>query len=147
MGETRLSLNARVIVGGLLVLESLLVLIVAVFTAIIGGLVGPLAFLAGGGGATDDKIAQGFAVIALTIASPFVAAGVLSVGGVFLLLGRRKRVVITAGIFAMTAQVALHLSLAEGFHAAELVPGAVHLLAIAVGFTFVPARGASAAPT
>jgi hypothetical protein len=145
MPETRFSLIARTVAGGLLLLESLLMLIVGVFGGMIGGLMGALAFLVGGGSATDEQLAQGFAVIAITIASPFVMAAVLAVGGVFILLRRRSGVIIATGIFAVAAQIAFHPIFKERFHAAELVPCVVHLLAIVVGVVFVPAVVANTA--
>jgi hypothetical protein len=145
MQEKRLSLIAPAVVGALLVLESAAMLCLAVSGFVIGGFVGALAFLAGGGSATNEQLAQGFLMMAITLVSPFVVAAVLVVGGVLLLLRRRRRVIIAVGVFAVTAQFAFHPFFGAGFHAAELVPGALHLLAIAVGFAFVPAPVAIAA--
>jgi hypothetical protein len=138
---------ARVVAGGLLVLEALVMLGVALFVGLIGGLAGAMAVIFGSGGATDAKLAQGIAVIALTIVSPFVVAAVLGVGGVLLLLRKGRPVVIAAGFFAIAAQVAFHLLVEKEFHAAELVPCALHLLVIVVGFVGMPAPAATAAAT
>jgi hypothetical protein len=146
MGENRLALLAPRVVGGLLVLESLGIMFLAVFAAIVGSLAGALAFGVSGGSATNEQVAQAAVVMAITLASPFVVAGVIAVGGVLLLLRRRRGVVITVGVFAVVAQIAFHHFFAEGFHVAELVPCAVNLLAIAVAFAFVPAPAATSAP-
>ncbi len=140
----QLSIIARMVVGVLLVLEAIAMLFVGVFVGMIGGLAGVLAFGVSGGGATSAKLTQGIAVMALTIASPFVMAAVLLVGGVLLLLRRGKYVVIAIGIFAIAAQVAFHPIFEARLHAAELVPGALHLLAIALAFGFVPPSAANA---
>ena len=140
MTEQRWSRIVRVVVGGLLLLEAIAMLILAVFVSIIGSLAGALAFGVSGGSATDEQLAQGFAVIAVSIASPFVVASVLAVGGVLLLLRRGSSAVIAAGGFAIAAQIAYHPFFQAGFHAVELLPGVLHVLTIAVGFACVPAR-------
>jgi hypothetical protein len=138
MTETRFSRIARSVVGGLLVLESLGMLAVAFFGAIIGGLSGALAFVAGAGNATNTQIARGFALIGASLAAPFLVAAVLAMGGLLLLLRKKRNLIITAGVVVIAAQVAFQVFLAEGFHVATLGLGLVHALAIAVGLAFVP---------
>ncbi|MET0793567.1 MAG: hypothetical protein ABW061_18755 [Polyangiaceae bacterium] len=138
MLETRWSLIARWVVGGLLVLEALAMLFLAMGVAIIGGLAGMLAFGVGGGNATSQQLAQGFAVIVITLASPFVIALVLGVGGALLLLRLGRRLVITAGLVAIAAQLAFHVFAKEGFHTVELFPCVLHLTAIAVALSCLP---------
>jgi len=140
MTEERWSRIARAVIGGLLLLEAIGMLILAVFVSMIGSLTGVLAFGVSGGGATDQQLAQGLAVIALSIASPFVVGSALAVGGVLLLLRRGSSAVIAAGGFAIAAQIAYHPFFQAGFHAAELLPGVLHVLTIAVGFACVPVR-------
>lgn len=144
MAEKRWANVARSIVGGFLVIESLAMLFLGGLTTIVGGLAGGLAFLAGAGNATEDQIRNTFLVMALSLASPYVVAAVLAAGGVFLLLGKRKGIIVAAGMLAIAAQVAFHRFVAPEFHAAELVPCAAHLLAIAIGIAFVPTRAANA---
>lgn len=145
MTEQRWSRVARIVVGGLLLIEAIVLLILAVFVSIIGSLAGALAFGVSGGSATDAQVAQGLAVIVVTIASPFMVGSVLAVGGMLLLLRRGSSAVIAAGGFAIAAQVAYHPFFQAGFHAAELLPGVLHVLTIAVGFACVPVRSLPAA--
>jgi hypothetical protein len=144
MTEKRLPLLACQVVGGLLVLESIAMLILALFFGVVGTLMGALAFGVGAGDATDKQLVQGVAVILLTLASPFVLAAVLAVGGVFLLLRRRKGIVVAAAVIAIAAQLTAHLYLGKGWSFAELLPFAVQLAAIFVAFAFVPAPAAPA---
>jgi hypothetical protein len=143
MREMRWSQIAPAVVGGLLLLEAGAMLIVAFVTFIIGGLVGMLAFVAGAGGATDEQIAQGFGMIALTLASPFVMTGVLGFGGVMLLLRWGRYVTVVASVVAILAQIAFHVYVDQGFHPAGLAPLALHVLAIVVAFAYVPVSKAT----
>lgn len=140
MLEQRWSRIVRVVVGGLLLIEAIVMLILAVFASIIGSFAGALAFGVGAGSASDQQLAHGLAIIAVTIASPFVVACVLGVGGVLLLVRRSSSIIIAAGGFAIAAQIAYHPFFQAGFHAAELLPGVLHVLTIAVGFACVPVR-------
>jgi len=138
MKEKRWSIIARSIVGVLLVLESLALLFVGAFTAVVGSLVGGLAFVAGAGSATHEQVAQGFAAIALTIASPFVVAAALGLGGVLLILRLGRPMIIAAGLIAIGAEIAFQVLVAEGFHAVALIPYALHAGVIALSFSVVP---------
>src|SRR5687768_6295129 len=104
MAESYLSRIARVVVGALLVVESIVLVMVGVFAGIVGGLAGALAFAAGGGGATDAQLAQGFALVAISLASPFVVAAALVLAGILLPVSRGRGVIVAAGIFALAAQ-------------------------------------------
>src|SRR5262245_37294243 len=114
----RFARAAPVVVGALLLLESVAVLFVAMFTAVVGGLVGALAFGVSAGSATSRQLAETTVVMVASLASPFLVALVLAAGGTFLLLRRGKSVVIGAGVVALVAQVVFHFVVAEGFHTA-----------------------------
>ena len=146
MKEKRWSFIARSVVGVLLVLESLALLFVGAFTAIVGSLVGGLAFVAGAGAATEKQVAHGFLAIAFTIASPFLVAAALGLGGVFLILRMGRPIIIAASLVAIAAEVAFQVLVAEGIHAAALVPYALHVVAIALAFAVVPRTTRTAAP-
>lgn len=138
MRENRLGQVAPLVVGGLMMLEAAAMFVVAGVTVIIGGLVGALAFVGGAGGASDKQIAQGFAMIALTLATPFVVTAVLGLGGLMLMMRWGRRLVIASAVVAIGAQVVFHVYLAEGFHPAGLAPLVLHLLAILVACVYVP---------
>jgi hypothetical protein len=138
MPEKRWSLVARSVVGGLVLLESLGLLFIAAVTAIVGSLLGGLAFVAGAGGATDKQVAQGFAAIALTIASPFLIAAVLGLAGVLLILRLGRPIIVAAGLSAIAAQTAFQVLIAGRFYATALVPYALHVALIVLGFAVVP---------
>src|SRR5262245_17477062 len=106
--ESRLLLTARVVLGVLLVLESLALLLGGALFGMIGGLVGMLAFGVSGGTATDAQLKQSFATLVIAIASPFFVAMVLLVGGVFLLIRKLAGVIVVAGVVAILAQIAFH---------------------------------------
>lgn len=142
MPESRGSYVARMVAGVLLVLESALLLVIAMFTAIVGGFMGLLAFGVEGGSATDAQIAQGFAMIAFTIVSPFVVAALLLLGGVLLLFRRAKSVVIVSAVVAIAAQAAFHVHVEKGFSVAGAVPLALHLGTIVIAIASVPHGGA-----
>src|SRR5262249_17270091 len=133
--------------GALLVIESLVMLLVANFVGILGGLTWALALGVSGGSATDRQIAEAAHVMELTIPSPFVVAGVLAVGGVLLLLRRGRPIGVGALAVAIAAQVAFHYVAKEGFHALDLVPCTLHLLAITVALALIPPRAATPATT
>lgn len=136
------------IVGGLLVLESFLMLIVGAFVVIVVILLGPLAFLpSDGSAATGGQLLRGPAVLAITLASPFVVAAVLWVGGVLLMLRKRMRVVIAVGVCVIMAQIVFHVHFWEPFQPVELIPFAVHVSAIAVAFARMPTSVASTTPS
>jgi len=139
MPQSRWSRYAPVVVGALLMLEAALLLAVGMITAIIGSLVGMLAFVAGAGDATEKQVAQGFAMIGVTLASPFVLAGLISFAGLFLILGRKKGLVIAVSILALAAQAGFHRLLEEPFSAGALVPVVLHVLAIVMAVVFIPA--------
>lgn len=86
MTDRRLLNLAPGVVGALLLLESFITLVVAMFVAIIGGFTGALTFVVSGSEATDEQLAQGSAALATTIATPFVVAAALWLGGVLLML-------------------------------------------------------------
>jgi hypothetical protein len=67
-----------------------------------------------------------------------VVTGVLGLGGLFLLMRWGRRLVIVAAIVAIAAQVLFHVYVAEGFHAAGLLPLALHVLAVVVACVYVP---------
>ncbi len=147
MRDGRVSV-APLVVGGLLLLESIAMLIMAVFVALIGGLTGALAFGVGAGSATNEQIARGALMVALTISSPFVMAGALALQGWLLVFRRGRVIVIAAAVVALALQVCFHVWLEEGFHLAELVPIALQLAAIGLGFSLrravvAPATAAS----
>lgn len=125
---------APLVVGGLVILESGLVLLIACLTLIIGGLAGLLAFAAGAGGATNAQVVKGSLMIALTLASPFVVAGVLATCGLLLLVRRGKLWIIATATFALLAHLGAHLLLKEGFHAWEVAPFALNASAVAAAF-------------
>lgn len=133
---------ACLVVGGLLLLESIVTLFIAVFAGIIGTLVGGLAIGVGAGTASNEQFAKGIAVIALTLAAPFVVAAVLSVEGLLLLIRKRGKLVIATALLAITAQVAFHPIFERQFHVADLVLCAVQLAAIALAFQFARIRTA-----
>jgi hypothetical protein len=145
--EQRAPFVARMVIGALLILESLVLLVVAGFIAIIGGLAGALSFLAGAGSATPEQVTQGFTIIALTLATPFVMTAIIGAGGFLLLLGRWRVAIVAAGVLAIAAQVALHLLTEEGFQLLEVVPIVLHLATITAGLAFVPVPAASATKT
>lgn len=113
----------------------------ASFIAMIGGLMGGLAFVSGAGSATDEQIAKGFAMIGLTIVSPFVVASSVALAGVLLLFRRQPLTVVVACAFALLAQLVFHVFVDRGFHAAGLVPAVLHLTAIGVVLKCVPRVG------
>jgi hypothetical protein len=133
---------ACLVVGGLLLLESVATLFIALFAGIIGTLVGGLAIGVGAGSATNEQFAKGIAVIVLTLAAPFVVAAVLSIEGLLLLIRRRGKVIIAAALVAITAQIAFHPIFEQRFHAADLVLCAVQLAAIALALPFARTRAA-----
>jgi hypothetical protein len=56
---------------------------------------------------------------------------------------RGSSTIIAVGGFAIAAQIAYHPFFQAGFHAAELLPGVLHVLTIVVGFACVPVRSRS----
>lgn len=142
MPESRASYTARMLVGVLLLLESAALFVLASFTAIIGGLTGLLAFGFGAGSSTDEQIAQGFAMIAVTIIAPFVGTVLLLLAGVLLLFRRGKAVIIAAGMAALAAQAVFHVYVEEGFSAGGVVPLALNLASVVTAFACVPRRRA-----
>ena len=135
--ESRSSRIARAVVGGLLVAESLAMLVAALF-AVVGSLSGVLALGGFAGGAKEAVVGHGIGVVVLATLTPFVVTVALGVGGALLLLRRRRGVIVAAGLLALAVQIAFHVFVEGVFHAAELVPCAVHVAAVVVGFTCVP---------
>jgi len=145
MPESRLSLTTRVIVGVVLLLEAAVLLFFGMFASIIGGLVGALALGVGGGSATNEQMAKAGVMFALTLASPFVAAGLLGTSGTLMLLELGRRVVIAVGCFALAAQGAYHAFYPNSFHPAEVVPCIAHVMTVVVGVAFMRAPAKRAA--
>lgn len=131
---------ACLVVGGLLLLESIFTLFIALFAGIIGTLVGGLAIGVGAGSATNEQFAKGIAAIALTLAAPFVVAAVLSMEGLLLLIRKQGKLIIAAALLVIAAQVAFHPVFQQRFHVADLVLGAVQLAAIALAFPLTRAK-------
>ena len=130
----------RRIIGGLLIFEALVTLLVAIFVVMIGGLTTALAIVVTAGDAPEKNVTQTFAFIAFSVASPFVLAALLAAGGVFLILRKRRNLVIAAGVSAIIAQVVLHHYFVDQSSVVELLPFAWHLLVIGLAVAFVPAR-------
>lgn len=144
MRETRLALVARLVVGGLVLLEASLVLCAALFVGVVGGVTG----LASGAGAGDvaGPQAPGLVIAALALVAPLVMAGALGVAGVGLLFRSRRRLVVAPCALGLVVHAALHLLLVEPPHALELLPLALQGAAIAVALRFLPATQRAASP-
>jgi len=123
---------ACLVVGGFLVLESLAMLLIALFAGVIGTLVGALAIGVGAGNATNEQFAKGIGVMILTLASPFVVAAVLGLQGGLLLLRKKGGLIIGAGLFAIAAQFAFHPLFEQEFRVADLALLMVQFTAIAL---------------
>jgi hypothetical protein len=132
-----------VLVGALLVLEALVLFGVGLVALVIGGFTSVLAFGLGSGNATSAQLAQTGALVLLMLASPFVVALALVLGGLFLLVRRGGTWVIAAGVVALLAQLGLHHFMKRPLHWAELLPLSLHVLAIALGYGLVKAHANS----
>jgi hypothetical protein len=133
------------VIGGLVLVEASAGLMMAVFIAILGGLVTSLAFLGGAGGATDKQVSHVFHMVGLTLATPFLLVGILGVSGVLLILRTGRAVVISGTAICLLAQLAFHLLTNDsGLHPADLVPLTIQLaamgVAIALPRTALPAK-------
>jgi hypothetical protein len=142
MRESRLSRILPAVLGGLLVLEAIALLMIACFSLIIGSLVGMLAFVGGAGAATDKQILQGFAMIAVTLASPFVVAGAVGLGGSLLLIRKGRAMIVLSAVLAIAAQVVFHLVIPETVSAKAVIPLVLQGLAIVVALTCVRSSAA-----
>ena len=120
------------VVGGLLVLESMVLTCIGLFGGVVGTVVGALAIGVGGGSATNDQFAKSIGVMILTLASPLVVAAVLALEGGLLLVGKKGGLIVAAGLLAITAQFAFHPLFEQEFHVADLALFAVQLTAIAL---------------
>jgi hypothetical protein len=93
--------------------------------------------IGGVGGHTRASLRPVRLELLIAYGSPvFAVAAVLALEGWYLALGRRKRFVITVAVLMLAGQVALHVVLQFGFFAAEVLPGGLQLLAVALATGF-----------
>jgi hypothetical protein len=140
MSDLRWLRLAPIIVGWLLVVESVMMFAVVYFFSVLGAL------LAGGfdaftsDNATEEEVKEGFRRIMLTIVAPILLGSDIALAGVLVLVRRQPMLAVAACIVAVLAQIAFHVFVVDGFHWSSLLPAFLHVAAIGV-LLLAPRRG------